>query len=132
MIGSSYRRTLYACYLGYVIQAIVNIFAPLLFLTFQSEFGIPLEQITLLVTVNFTIQLLIDLLSMKIVDKIGYRPCIIVANIFAALGLLGLGTLPDLMPSSYGHSEFCCSLCHRWRAFGGSGKSHCGSLSFYQ
>lgn len=101
MIGSSYRRTLYACYLGYVIQAIVNIFAPLLFLTFQSEFGIPLEQITLLVTVNFTIQLLIDLLSMKIVDKIGYRPCIIAANIFAALGLLGLGTLPDLIPSPY-------------------------------
>lgn len=99
--SNQYQKTLYACYIGYVTQAIVNIFVPLLFTTFQSEFKIPLEQITLLVTINFTVQLLIDMSSMKVVDRIGYRPCMIAANLFAALGLIGLSVLPDLLPSSY-------------------------------
>lgn len=99
--SNQYQKTLYACYIGYVTQAIVNIFVPLLFTTFQSEFEIPLEQITLLVTINFTVQLLIDMSSMKVVDRIGYRPCMIAANLFAALGLIGLSVLPDLLPSSY-------------------------------
>lgn len=97
----NYRHTLSACCFGYITQAIVNSFAPLLFLTFQSEFGIPLEQITLLVTLNFCIQLTVDLLSVKLVDKIGYRPCAVAANLFAALGLVGLGTLPSLLPDPY-------------------------------
>ncbi len=97
----NYQHTLFACCFGYITQAIVNSFAPLLFLTFQSEFGIPLEQITLLVTLNFCIQLTVDLLSVKLVDKIGYRPCAVAANLFAALGLVGLGTLPSLLPDPY-------------------------------
>ena len=67
----SYNSTLGACFTGYICQAIVNNFAPLLFLTFQSSFGIPLSQITLLVTINFGVQLLVDLLSAKLVDRIG-------------------------------------------------------------
>lgn len=97
----NYRRTLYASYTGYITQAIVNSFAPLLFLTFQSALGIPLERITLLVTLNFGVQLCVDLLSTKFVDRIGYRPCIIAANLCSALGLIGLGTLPFLLPDPY-------------------------------
>lgn len=97
----NYRRTLYASYTGYITQAIVNSFAPLLFLTFQSSFDIPLEKITLLVTINFGIQLCVDLASTKVVDRIGYRPCIVAANLFAAVGLVGLGTLPHLLPDPY-------------------------------
>lgn len=97
----NYKRTLYASYTGYITQAVVNSFAPLLFLTFQSEFDIPLEKITLLVTVNFTIQLLVDLVSMKVIDKIGYKPCIIAANIFAAAGVICLGNLPYILPNAY-------------------------------
>lgn len=59
----SYKSTMCACFTGYIVQAIINNFAPLLFVTFQKTFDIPLSQITALITVNFVIQLLIDLLS---------------------------------------------------------------------
>ena len=72
-LRDNYNCTLKASYFGYVVQAIVNSFAPLLFLTFRSTYGISLEKITLLVTVNFGIQLLVDLLSAQFVDRIGYR-----------------------------------------------------------
>lgn len=95
-----YQNTMYACFVGYIVQAIVNNFVPLLFLTFESSYGIPLSQITMLITFNFGIQLLVDLLSAKFVDKIGYRVSIVMAHIFAALGLAGLVVLPDLLPNA--------------------------------
>lgn len=93
----NYQLTMTACFAGYVVQAIVNNFAPLLFLTFQRSFGIPLEQITMLVTINFGIQLLVDLLSAAFVDRIGYRKAVILAQIFAAAGLVLLALLPGIM-----------------------------------
>ena len=72
-MNNNYDRTVAACFTGYIVQAIVNNFAPLLFLTFQRSYNIPLSQITLLVTFNFGIQLLIDLISVGFVDRIGYR-----------------------------------------------------------
>ena len=75
----TYRHTIAASYLGYITQAIVNNLAPLLFVTFMSEFSLTLEQITMMTTVNFAVQLLVDLLSAKLVDRIGYRRCIVAA-----------------------------------------------------
>lgn len=92
---------MYACFIGYIVQAIINNFIPLLFLTFEAEYGIPLSKITMLITVNFGIQLLIDLLSAGFVDKIGYKASVVTAHIFSALGLLGLVILPDIMPDPY-------------------------------
>lgn len=100
-IRRSYNHTLYASYLGYITQAIVNTFVPLLFLTFQSTYQISLDRITSLVTVNFGIQLVVDLLSTKWVDKIGYRISIVMAHVCAAGGLAGLGIFPDLFPDPY-------------------------------
>jgi MFS family permease len=85
-IRTDYTHTLYASYLGYVTQAIVNNFAPLLFLTFQREMGVPLEQITLLVTLNFSVQLVVDALSARLVDRLGYRFWAVTAHILAAWG----------------------------------------------
>ena len=96
-----WRHTQYASYLGYITQAIVNNLAPLLFLIFQEVYCIPLEQITLLVTVNFCVQLSVDMLSTHFVDKIGYRPCIVAAHFFAAAGLAGLGVFPRLLPDPF-------------------------------
>ena len=96
-----WRHTQYASYLGYITQAIVNNLAPLLFLIFQEVYRIPLEQITLLVTVNFCVQLSVDMLSTRFVDKIGYRPCIVAAHFFAAAGLAGLGVFPRLLPDPF-------------------------------
>ena len=87
--------------MGYIVQAIVNNFVPLLFLTFESTYNIPLSKITLLITFNFGIQLLVDLLSAGFVDKIGYRVCAVAAHIFSALGLLGLSILPEILPDAY-------------------------------
>ena len=72
-MDKSYNKTLYACFIGYIVQAIVNNFVPLLFLTFHSSYGIPMTRITLLITFNFGLQLLVDVLSVTFVDRIGYR-----------------------------------------------------------
>ena len=93
----SYDCTMRACFTGYIVQAIVNNFAPLLFLTFQRTYHIPLQQITLLVTFNFGIQLLTDLLSVAFVDRMGYQASMVLAHILSALGLICLTVLPERM-----------------------------------
>lgn len=92
----NYNKTITACFIGYIVQAIVNNFVPLLFLTFQSQYQIPLAKITILVTFNFGLQLLVDLVSILFVDKIGYRASMIIAHVSAALGLVLLPVLPEL------------------------------------
>jgi fucose permease len=96
-----YSCTIYASYFGYITQAIVNNLAPLLFLIFQQQFGLSLGKITLITTINFLIQLVVDLLSAKFIDRIGYRISIVAAHIFAAAGLIGLGVLPFLLRNPY-------------------------------
>ena len=86
-----------ACFIAYAVQAIVNNFSPLLFVTFHDTYGIPLGQITLLVMINFAVQITVDILATEYADKIGYRPCIVAAHIFSALGLTFLAILPDRM-----------------------------------
>lgn len=100
-IRTSYTHTIYACYLGYIVQAIVNNFAPLLFLTFSASFGLDLEQIALISTVNFAIQLCVDLLSAKVIDRVGYRASVIAAHAFAAAGIVGLAVLPALLGDAF-------------------------------
>lgn len=96
-----YKRTLYASYLGYVTQAIVNNLAPLLFVTFQREYEISVAQIGFLVTFNFAVQMLVDILAARYVEKIGYKKAIIAAHLLSALGLVGLGILPDMVGNPY-------------------------------
>lgn len=96
-----YKSTIRACFAGYVVQAVVNNFVPLLFLTFQSQYGIPLSQVTLLITINFVLQLAVDGVSVFFIDRIGYRAAAVIAHICAALGLVGLAFLPDLLPSPF-------------------------------
>ena len=98
---NKYNTTIAACFVGYIVQAIVNNFVPLLFLTFQRTYGIPLSQITLLVTFNFGIQLLVDLLSIGFVDKIGYRASMVMAHVLAAAGLILLTILPEEFGSPF-------------------------------
>ncbi len=95
---NQYNKTMIACFVGYIVQAIVNNFTPLLFLFFQKSYHIPISQITLLVTFNFGVQLLVDLLSVRFVDKIGYRISMIMAHVLAATGLFLLTILPEILP----------------------------------
>ncbi len=98
---NQYNKTITACFVGYIVQAIVNNFTPLLFLFFQRSYYIPLSQITLLVTFNFGIQLLVDLLSVGFVDKIGYRASMIAAHGLSAAGLILLTVLPEVLPAPF-------------------------------
>jgi len=98
-IRNNFKHTIMASYIGYITQAIVNNFAPLLFLTFHNVYNIPLEQIGLLVVINFCTQITVDLICAKWADRIGYRPLVIAAHVFAAVGLIGLGILPELTPN---------------------------------
>lgn len=100
-IRNNYKHTIAACYIGYITQAIVNNFIPLLFITFHNIYDISLEKIGLLVTVNFTTQLIVDIISAKLADKIGYRPLVVAAHIFASIGLISLAFLPDILPNPY-------------------------------
>lgn len=93
----SYKSTMFACFTGYIVQAIVVNFIPLLFITFQNTYQIPFSQITLLITINFCVQLCVDLLATFFVDRIGYRRAIVLAMACAALGLILLTILPDIM-----------------------------------
>lgn len=96
-----YQKTLLACYLGFITQAIAANFAPLLFLTFHKSFGIPLGKIALISTVFFFTQLIVDVLCTNVVDRIGYRKCIVASEIFSAVGLVCLAVLPDLLPDAF-------------------------------
>lgn len=98
---NQYNKTITACFVGYIVQAVVNNFTPLLFLFFQKSYHIPLSKITLLVTFNFGIQLLVDLLSVGFIDKIGYRASMVIAHVLSAAGLILLTILPEVLPVSF-------------------------------
>ncbi|MBQ7295564.1 MAG: MFS transporter [Clostridia bacterium] len=96
-IRNNYKHTFFASYAGYFVQAIINNFIPLLFLTFQSSFSLSYDKISLLIVINFGVQLFVDFLSASFIDKIGYRASIIMAHVFACLGLAGLSIFPFIM-----------------------------------
>ena len=105
-----YRLTLTACYMGCITPAVAANFAPLLFLTFHETYGISLVKIAMISSVFFLTQLITDLLSAGLVDRIGYRPCIVASEVLSALGLLGLAFLPDLFPDPFAGILVCVAV----------------------
>ncbi len=105
-----YEHTIYASYVGYITQAVVNNFVPLLFLTLTWQYGLTLDKITLITTINFAVQLLVDLISAKFIDRIGYRVSVVAAHLFAAMGLIGMAFLPELLPNAYVGILICVVL----------------------
>lgn len=94
----NYKKTLITCYIGFITQAIVANFTPLLFLRFHAEFNIPIAQIALISTVFYIVQILVDVFCAKFVDRIGYRKCVVASQITSAVGLISLAFLPSLLP----------------------------------
>ena len=103
------KKVIFASYIGYVTQAIVNNFTPLLFVFLAEDFGVSLEQVTMIITLNFSVQLGVDLIASKVTDKIGYKPLVIAAHIFVTAGFVGMGTL-TLLPKPYGWLLFSSAL----------------------
>ncbi len=100
-LRNNYNHTIYASYIAYIVQAINNNFAPLLFLTFATDYRLSLDKITLITTINFLVQLIVDLISTKAIDKVGYRPALIFGHICSVLGLVGMAFLPDMLSNAY-------------------------------
>ncbi len=103
----NYRKTLLACYLGFITQAITANFAPLLFLRLHTEYAIPLGRIALIPTAFFLTQLIVDLLCAKFVDRIGYRRAVIASGVASAAGLAGLAVLPELLGDPFAGILVC-------------------------
>ena len=93
-----YKKTLIACYLGFVTQAISANFAPLLFLTFKNTYGITLEKIAMIPLVFYLTQLLVDLAATKFADKVGYRMCVVASQVLSSVGLVFMAILPEVLP----------------------------------
>ena len=100
-IQKNYKKTLLACYLGFVTQAISANFTPLLFLTFKSTYGITLDKIALIPLVFYFTQLLTDLAATKYADKIGYRTCVVASQVLSSVGLVLMAVLPELLPAPF-------------------------------
>ena len=98
---TDYKITLHASFVAYIVQAIVNNFIPLLFVMFQTNYNIPLYKITFLITINFIVQLIIDISSTEFADKMGYKASVIIAHICSTAGLILLTILPDIMSDAY-------------------------------
>ena len=97
----NYKKTLIACYLGFITQAICANFVPLLFLTFKDSYGISLEMIALIPLVFYLTQLLVDLVAVKFADVIGYRVCVVASQTVSAAGLILMAILPELLPNAF-------------------------------
>lgn len=107
----SFKHTKIACYIGYITQATVNNFFPLLFVMFNQKYGISFDKIALLISINFGIQLFVDLISARFIDKIGYRQCIVSAHVFAFFGIIALAFLPDMLPDPYVGLLLAMAIC---------------------
>ena len=97
----NFKSTVFACYRGYITQGIVNNLSPLFFVLFQNKFGISYSLISALILCNFVTQVITDMLSVKYVDRIGYRKSAVIAHALAFLGLVMQGTLPNVLPAPY-------------------------------
>ena len=100
-VTPNYQKTLRACYLGYVTQAICANFAPLLFLTFHKTYDISLGEIALIPSAFFLTQLIVDFAAAGFADKIGYRVCAVISHLLSAIGLVMLAFLPELLVSPF-------------------------------
>ena len=106
----NYKKTLIACYLGFITQAISANFAPLLFLTFKDTYGISLEMIALVPMVFYLTQLLVDLVATKFADIIGYRICVVASQVVSAAGLILMAILPEVLPNPFVGILICVVL----------------------
>lgn len=100
-IRNNYQHTVYACFVGYVVQAVVNNFAPLLFVMLSRQYHISVEQISILISVNFGVQLLVDFLSSGFVDRMGYKKSIVLAHFLAAVGLIAFAFFPEIFSNPF-------------------------------
>lgn len=95
---STNKATIYGCYLGYVVQGMINNINPLLFVTYQNRLHVSVEAISVLIILNFGLQMVVDTVAIKVVDKVSHRLCMVLAHVFTVLGLVSISVLPFILP----------------------------------
>lgn len=101
----NFKYTVLACYIAYLTQALVINFTPLLYVAFQTELGLSLSQISLLIAINFGTQMLTDISSSPIVERISHRTAVVTAHILCSAGMIGLYVFPTVM-----HNDFAAII----------------------
>lgn len=97
----TFTTTRRAAYASFIVQAIVNNLAPLLFVVFHTRLGVDVARLGLLAGLNFLVQLLTDLAAVRVVDRVGYRAPMVLAHVLAALGLILMAILPQLLAAPF-------------------------------
>ena len=100
-MGNKYLKTKLACYVGYVVQAIINNFLPILFIALQDIYGLGYEKLARLIIFNFAAQIVVDFISPKFINTLGYKNCAVISQFMAALGLASMFLLPQIMSNTY-------------------------------
>lgn len=102
-IARSYGLTKVACYIGYVVQAVVNNLLSLLFVIFNAQpYNISLEKLGSIIFINFAAQLFIDYISVFFTSRFGYKKCVVFAQATSVVGFVLLGFLPRVIEPYFG------------------------------
>lgn len=107
----NYRKTRMACYRGYIVQGVINNLSPLFFVIFQRDYQVSYGMLSSLILFNFVTQILVDMLCVKLVDRVGYRAAAVTAHLFSTAGLLLLGLLPRALPSPFTGLAIATVVC---------------------
>lgn len=98
---TNFRQTKIACYIGYVVQAIVINLAPLFFVIFSDRYGIDNSGLGTLVLLNFVVQICTDVVSVRLTAVLSMRMCAVAAHILCCAGLMFMGLLPLVMQNTF-------------------------------
>ena len=116
-MSKKYSLTVVACSSGYVVQAIVNNFLPLLFVYFANAYKIPVYLISTIIAYNFIVQILVDMFSSSFIIKIGHRASCIFSGSVASIGV-GILVITPLIFSTYLSIYFGIMLAVTFMAVG--------------
>jgi fucose permease len=100
ILDKRYTNTVRACYLTSVSTSVTGNLSPLLFLTFRELYGLSFAEMGLLVLINFTTQLLVDLLFSFFSHRLSAERCVRATPLVIAAGLAVFALLPRLLPDA--------------------------------
>ena len=97
---SKFKRVKLACYSASLSMSVASNLSPVLFLTFRSMYGISYSLLGLLVVINFTTQLTIDLIFSFFSHKFNIPKVLKAMPVITLLGLLVYALWPFVFPTS--------------------------------
>jgi MFS family permease len=96
MTVKSYRLTTISCFTGIFSQAISSNITAILFIPLMTLYGLSYIHLGLLVGINFSTQVLVDIITSRLVDRNGFRVFVLAADLLAVTGLLLFALSPVL------------------------------------